>query len=84
MSSVFFQISPTDYVEAARVPGGRKEFAMRIVSFANGMVNFVYLPEVSLNELSLLVSILNAYLLPNTRSIHDLQKYVYGTFRRYY
>ena len=60
MTSIFFQISPIDYLEAAKIYNrSGKDYAIRIVSLVGGQQRYVYLPEVSLNELSLLTSILN-------------------------
>jgi hypothetical protein len=76
MSSIFFQISKNDFVEASRtfhIPG--KEFGVRIVSFQNGIPIFVYLPEMTLNELSVLASILKVRIVPNINQISGLQKY---------
>ena len=75
MSSVFFRISNTDFLEAARVyDHPSKEFAIRIVSFGNGKENYVYLPEVTLNELSLLATILRLQLIPNYGHLADLRR----------
>ena len=76
MASIFFQISRTDFLEASKIYGiGGKEFGLRVVSFQNGIPIFVYLPEVSLSELSILASIMRVRIVPNLRRIEDLQKY---------
>lgn len=84
MTSIFFQISATDYLEAAQIynrPG--KEYAIRIVSFSGGRQHYVYLPEVSLNELSLLASILNLKLVPTYHRLTDLRNYINGVVYYY-
>lgn len=76
MVSIFFQISNKDYLEAMKVydhPG--KEFALRIVSFNGGMVNYVYLNDVSLQELSLLASILRLRVVSGLTSVNQLYRY---------
>ena len=79
MTSVFFQISRNDFLEASRTYSRNKEFALRIVSFNNGIENYVYLPEVSLNELSLLATILRVRLVPGYNDVNQLRKYIYGS-----
>lgn len=81
MSSIFFQITPNDFLEAARVYNGTgKEFAIRIVSQKNGKLHFVYLPEVTLSELSLLVSIFRARIVQNMYSVNNLQRQLYDIY----
>ncbi len=82
MNSVFFQISPNDFLEASRSYSKYGEFALRIVSIHDGIVNFVYLPEVNLNELSLLATILKTKLLSGISNLNDLKLNFYG--RSYY
>ncbi|AQN68201.1 hypothetical protein [Saudi moumouvirus] len=65
MSSVFFQISPFNYLEASRTHSRYKDFALRIITYKEDGMHFVYLPEVTLDELSVLASILQAKILPN-------------------
>lgn len=85
MTSIFFQISPTDYLEAAKIHDrGGKDYAIRIVSFAGGRQHYVYLPEVTLNELSLLASILNLKLVPTYNRLTDLRNYINGVVYYYY
>ncbi len=83
MSSVFFQISRFDFMEAGKIYGSNNEFGLRIVSFNNGQENYVYLPEVTLNELSLLVSLLRLRLVPGVKTVYDLRKYAFGTYYYY-
>lgn len=85
MSSVFFQISGTDFLEATKIydnPG--KEFAMRIITFKNGKESFVFLPDVTLNELSVLASILKLRIIPNFNRHNDFVKYYYNPTQIYY
>lgn len=85
MTSIFFQISGTDYLEAAKIYDRvGKDYAIRIVSFKNGRENHVYLPEVSINELSMLASILNLKLVPTYNRVGDLRNYVNGVIYYYY
>ena len=79
--SIFFQISETDFLEAAKFYGyGNKEYALRIVSFKpDGKQTFVYLAPVSLNELSILTSILQLRLIPTLKTYTDLRPYYLGT-----
>jgi hypothetical protein len=79
MNSVFFQISRFDFLEAGKIYGGRNEFGLRIISFGGGRENYVYLPEVTLNELSMLVAILRLSLIPGIRNLDELRKQVYQT-----
>lgn len=79
MSSIFFQISSTDFLEASKIydhPG--KEFALRIITFQSGKEYFIFLPDVTLNELSVLASILKLRIVPNARYLDDLVRYLYG------
>lgn len=85
MSSFFFQISGKDFLEAAKIydnPG--KHFALRIITFQNGKEHFIYLPDVTLNELSILASILKLKILPTFKHYDDLKRYIYGTTTLYY
>lgn len=82
MASVFFQISTNDFIEASRSYSKYGGFALRIVSIYNGIINFVYLPEVNLNELSLLATILKTKLLHGINNLDDLKAHFYG--RPYY
>jgi hypothetical protein len=83
MTSVFFQISPNDFLEASRSYNKYNEFALRIVSiYRDGIINFVYLPEVNLNELSLLATIFKSKLLPGIHNLNDLKNNLYN--RTYY
>ena len=76
MTSIFFQISRFDFVEAAKIYGS-DSFGLRIVSFGSGRENYVYLPEVTLNELSMLVSILRLRLITGIRHVDELRKIIY-------
>lgn len=82
MSSVFFQISANDFIEASRSYSKYGEYALRIVSIYDGIVNFVYLPEVNLNQLSLLATILKTKLIHGIHNLNDLKLNLYG--RNYY
>ncbi|XWV26515.1 hypothetical protein QJ857_gp0552 [Tupanvirus soda lake] len=83
MSSVFFQISNFDFLEASRIYGSNKDFAIRIVSINDrGRENIVYLPEVTINELSMLAGILRLRLLHGIRNINELYGFLYNG--RYY
>lgn len=82
MTSIFFQISRTDFLEASRIHQNyNKQFALRIVSLRYGIETFVYLPEVTLNELSILANIFQVIILPDIRSLDQLkrsmQQYIY-------
>lgn len=79
MSSIFFQISRYEFLEAAKiydVPS--KEFALRIISFQSDRENYVFLPEVTMNELSILASIMRLKIVPGFRHLDDLRRYLYG------
>lgn len=79
MTSIFFQISKNDFIEASKIYGiPGKEFGVRIISFRNGVPIYVFLPEMSLNELSVLASILRVRIIPNIRHVNDLQNYFTG------
>lgn len=76
MSSIFFQISRTDYIEAAKVYGyGGNKYGIRIISFQSGIPFYVYLPEMTIEELSVLCSVLKVRVVPDIRLFGDLQKY---------
>ncbi len=84
MTNVFFQFSNGDYLQAMRVydnPG--KDFAIRIVTFRNGQENYIYLPDVTLNELSVLASILRLKILPNLTTSNDLRNIIYQKYNYY-
>lgn len=84
MSSIFFQISKNDFLEASKMYGNAsKEFGLRIISFQNGRENYVYLPEVTLNELSVLASILRLAIVPNIRNLDEFHKYLYSGYYGY-
>lgn len=74
--SIFFQISRTDFLEAARIYN-TNEYGLRIVTYQNGVENFVYLPEVNLHGLSVLVSILRASIVSRIQNISELRRYIY-------
>jgi len=83
MSSIFFQISGTDFLEAIKLSDyPAEQFALRIVSFKNGTECIVYLPDVSIAQLSTLASIFRVKIVPNFRHLDDLRRYLYG--RSYY
>ncbi len=85
MSSVFFQISNKEFLQALKIydnPG--KEFALRIISFHNGLENYTHLPDVTLNELSVLASILGLRMIPNLKHTGDLRNYLYHGSTYYY
>lgn len=76
MTSIFFQISQYDFIEASKTHGlYGKDYGVRIVSFRNGLINYVYLPQMSLDELSLLATLLKTRIVPNVRSLAELQGY---------
>jgi hypothetical protein len=81
MSSVFFRISDRDYIEASRTYGRTdKQYGVRIISFQNGMRNIVYLPEMSLDELTFFVALLHGQLVSGLRQLDDLQNYLYRIY----
>lgn len=85
MSSVFFQISGTDFIEATKTYGAlNKEFGLRIVSIQGSQIFYVYLPPVNLNELSILASIFQVRILQNIRNINELVNYLTGIYRTTY
>ena len=84
MTNIFFQFSNGNYLQAMRVydnPG--KDFAIRIVSFHNGQENYFYLPDVTLNELSILASILHLKFLPNLNTSNDMRNNIYQKYNYY-
>ena len=85
MTSIFFQISNKDFLEASKIYNmyNNKQFAIRIISFQNGMENIIYLPEVTLDELSVLASIFRVKIIPNLRSLDDLRRLI-GNIIYYY
>jgi len=82
-TSVFFQISRTDYIEASELYSGHRVFGVRIVSFQNGLPIFIYLPEMTINELSILSELLRTRLMTDVSSLSQLQRY-FATMRFYY
>jgi uncharacterized protein YerC len=85
MSSIFFQISGIDFIEAVKIydnPG--KQFALRIITFQNGREYFVFLPDVTLNELSVLASILRLQIIPTLRNHDDFRRYLHEAAPIYY
>lgn len=74
MISLFFQISPSDYAEAVRSTTSPDRFALRIVSFQPQGETFVYLPEVTLNELTVFASVLHLTFLPGINSLEHLRQ----------
>ena len=74
-SNVFFQISRTDYIEASEIYHSYRTFGVRIVSFQHNVPIFVYLPEMTINELSILSGLLRTRLMSNIHSIDQLQRY---------
>ena len=85
MSSIFFQISHKDFLEASKIYGGHKDFGLRIISFDNyGKLHFVYLREVTINELSILASILGLAILTNIQNTNDLLGYIFPQKYYYY
>lgn len=84
MSSIFFQISRTDFIEASKIYGVTdKEFGVRLVSFKSGIPVYAYLPQMSLNELGVLVSLLKATMVTNIGYFDDLQKYYFNVIYYY-
>ncbi len=84
MTSVYFQISDTDFLEALRIHNSPKDFALRIVTFKTGTEQYVYLPETTVNELTVLASILRIPIVSGIRNINDLRSYIYRAYRSYY
>ncbi|BCS83031.1 hypothetical protein QLL95_gp1092 [Cotonvirus japonicus] len=79
MSSVFFQISGNTFIEASKLHARNNDFAIRIISFANGVPEFVYLPDLSLDQLSLLALILRGRIIQNVDNYNDLYNRWYRT-----
>lgn len=75
MQSVFFQISRTDFLEAATIYNSL-DYALRIVSIVNGTVHYIYLHQMTLKELSLLVALLRAKMINGVTNANDLYRYV--------
>lgn len=84
MTSIFFRISNQEYIEAMKIydhPG--KEFALRIISYKNGMEVYTYLSDVSLNELSVLAGILRLGIVQGISTVGELRSYVRNIFSNY-
>ena len=77
MSSIFFQISRTDFVEASKKYGSyNNEFGIRIISYQNGKETYVYLPSMNLSELTVFATLLRVAVIPNVYTINELRVYV--------
>lgn len=77
MSSIFFRITPYDFLEAAPLDPAKYNFAVRIVSFKNGMENYTILNSINFNELTLLVTILRGQLIEGVNYVNDLRRIIY-------
>nr|WBF70888.1 hypothetical protein [Megavirus caiporensis] len=75
MTSVFFRLSDNNFLEASRTHAKYKDFALRIVTYKTDGVHFIYLPDVSLNELSVLASIMQAQLVTGISNYRYLYYY---------
>lgn len=83
--SIFFQLSKSDFVEAFKYRDGRDQyFNLRIISFQGGREFFIYLPDVTLSELSVFASILRLRIIPDFRHLDDLRSYLYNISHRRY
>lgn len=71
MSSVFFQISPNNYFEA-KPRDDYRFYGLRLVSFDNGTPEFIYFPDVNIDQLSVLLSIFRAKIMYNIGNINNL------------
>ncbi|AEX61497.1 hypothetical protein c7_R434 [Megavirus courdo7] len=75
MTSVFFRLSENNFLEASRTHAKYKDFALRIVTYKTDGAHFIYLPDVSLNELSILASIMQAQLVTGISNYRYLYYY---------
>lgn len=80
MTSIFFQISSSDYIESVPLDTSNLYFAVRIVSFKNGYDHYVVLPHMTINELKTFIMITRARLMSNVVYLTELQRYMYSSY----
>lgn len=80
MYSIFFQISNLDFIEASKLIDQNglygNRFAVRLISYQDGVPRYIYLKEMTRYELGTLASLLGATLLPDYRALSDVRNYV--------
>lgn len=79
MSSIFFQISDNEYLEASRIHSHKKEYALRLVTFKNGIPEFVYLPDVTMDELATILTIFRARMISGVNNYRTMYNQWYNT-----
>lgn len=77
MTSVFFKISPYDYIEAAPLNISNNLYAVRIVSFKNNGYDYVILNNLTSHELVTLITILRGKIVPDVYYLNDLKNLIY-------
>ena len=78
MSSLFYKISPTSFLEASPIyDNPLKSYGLRIVSIDETGEHFVFLPSVSLPELKMVTQSLHLSSVPQFRHFDDVRLYWY-------